>query len=103
MSEFIQFQKSIYFTIIIISRCERGSNANEGFHSHANRAFGGHSISAHLLNKGLIVFTTAWNMNAAIENGVLDPSLKGCYRYEDIESIQTLSIQVTFSILTLFT
>jgi hypothetical protein len=72
----------------------RGTSQLEGFHKYLRRIFPGFHTSSRLATCLLAVFVYRWNIDRAVERGLLAERYGGWYNHEIILDLQQLSSQV---------
>lgn len=71
--------------------CVRGTSQLEGFHKHLRQIFPSYHTSSLLSTLLLALFVYRWNMDRAVERGLLSEEYGGWYDHELIHELQYLS------------
>lgn len=72
-------------------RCCRGTNSNEGYHSHMRKILQKDTASPQLAHLALMEFNFRWNVSMAIKHGGLPEDCGGFYDLADVEVLNLLS------------
>jgi len=75
--------------------CIRGTSQLEGFHKHLRHIFPGFHTSSLLSTLLLAMFVYRWNIDRAVERGLLSEQYGGWYSHQVLHELQDLSAMVS--------
>ena len=76
--------------------CVRGTSALEGFHMHLRKLFPGFHTAPLLATCLLALFVYRWNMDRAVERGLISEDYAGWYEHDIVLDLQNLSCSLKY-------